>query len=100
MGAGWFLAIVAVAAKAVPAVPFAAALDCGATPGHALAALRLGARIVILAPGSPAFPVVAGAAAELGAVIWTAAPPAFDPGRAGLAKPSAQACLTAWLRSR
>jgi len=100
LGAAWFLAIVAAAAKATPGVPYAAALDCGSAPGHALAALRLGARIVILAPDVPAFAAVAGAAAQCGAAVWTAAPPAFDPGRAGLAKPGAQACLTAWLVGR
>lgn len=97
MGAAWFLAV---AAAPAPSVKRAVALDCGAAPGHALAALRLGARIVILAPGIPAFAAVAGAAAELGATLWTAPPPAFDPGRAGLAKPAAQARLTAWLMAR
>jgi len=100
LGAAWFLAIVTEAATATPGVPWEAALDCGSAPGHALAALRLGARVVILTPDVPAFGAVAGAAAECGAKVWTAAPPAFDPGRAGLAKPGAQACLTAWLQSR
>ena len=51
VGAPWFLAVVATARAAFPAVAAEAVLDCGDAPGLALAALRLGAGVVRLAPG-------------------------------------------------
>jgi len=47
-GAGWFAAMVARAAREFPGVEFAASLDCGDEPGHAMAALREGVRLVRL----------------------------------------------------
>jgi len=84
MGAAWFLALVAQASggsgEAGPP-PHWAVLDCGDAPGFALAALRAGARWLVLDPGVPAFPAVAAAAAEIGAEVWPARPPALDLGR-------------------
>jgi hypothetical protein len=97
---GWmspdlFLAIVArgMAGHGVPHVPV---LDCGGAAGHALGALRAGCPVVVLAP-CPAFPMVAGAAAEVGLLLWPAAPPALD--LLGWAPESAYgtARLRAWL---
>jgi hypothetical protein len=89
MGAGWFLALVAQAREAVggdarPPPLHWAALDCGDSPGFALQALRAGARVLVLAPAAPAFPAVAAAADEAGAVLWAERPPALDLGRLDL----------------
>ncbi len=80
LGAAWFLGIVSLAAATHPGVPHWAALDCGAAPGQALAALRAGARRLILDPDCPAFAAVAAAAATVGAELWMARPPALDLG--------------------
>ncbi len=99
LGAGWFLAILAAAATAYPGVPYRAALDCADQPGHALAALRAGARLLVLDPDCPAFAAVAGAAAELGAEVWPVRPAALDLGRLDLRRPGARNKLAAWLRA-
>jgi hypothetical protein len=96
-GAGWFLALVAEARRRHPAVACAAALDCADAPGSALAALRAGVRVIVLEGGCPAFGAVAAAAAELGAAVLPARPPAFDLGRAEPARRDTQAGLAAWL---
>jgi len=92
---GW-RALVARAARAVPGVAFEDALCCGAAPGHALAALRAGCRILVLAdcPGSAA---VAGAAAEAGALLLPARPAALDLAGLDLRKPGGRARLSRWL---
>jgi hypothetical protein len=87
MGAAWFLALVAQAVEGLDRAvggkppPHLAALDCGDAPGFALAALRAGARLLVLDPAAPAFPAVAAAAAEAGAEVWPGRPPALDLGR-------------------
>lgn len=98
MGAAWFLALVEAAAAAHPARPYRAVLDCADAPGHALAALRAGARTLVLDPACPAFARVATAAEEVGAELWTGRPaPALDLARLDLARPAGQARLAAWL---
>lgn len=99
LGPGWFLTILAAAAAAHPDVPHRAALDCADQPGHALAALRAGVRLLVLDPDCPAFAPVAGAAAEVGAEVWPAPPPALDLGRLDLRRPGARNKLAAWLRA-
>lgn len=42
VGAGWFKAVVAAAARAVPGARFTAVLDCADLAGHALGAFRSG----------------------------------------------------------
>lgn len=96
-GAPWFLAMVAAAAAAVPGVPHRAALDCGDAPGLALAALRDGARLLVLEGAVPAFAQVAGAAAAVGAEVWQARPPALDLGALDLRRPGGRRKLAAWL---
>ena len=99
MGAAWFLALVRQAATAAaPGVAHAAALDCGDAPGHALAALRAGARLLILDPACPAFAAVAAAAGEAGAAVWPGRPAALDLRGLDLGRPGARAKLAAWLR--
>lgn len=110
LGAAWFLAMVergamvesgarAGGASAVPSrdACWFAVLDCGDAPGHALAALRAGARRLILDPGCPAFAAVAAAAAEVGATLWAARPSALDLGRMDTLRPYGQRLLAAWL---
>ncbi len=97
LGAAWFLALVARAAAAWPGARHWAALDCGDAPGHALAAIRAGARLLILDPACPAFPAVAAAAAEAGAVVWPVRPPALDLRRLDPQHPGGRAKLAAWL---
>lgn len=100
MGAAWFLALVAQAADAAAPPPHWAALDCGNAPGFALAALRAGARLLVLDPVVPAFPAVASAAAELGAEVWPERPPALDLGRLDLRRadgPRGRLRLAEWL---
>jgi hypothetical protein len=98
LGPGWFLALVRQAmAGAPPGVPHRAALDCADAPGHALAALRAGARLLVLDPSAPAFPGVVAAAAEIGAEVLAARPPALDLRRLDLRRPGGRATLAAWL---
>jgi hypothetical protein len=94
LGAPWFLAITA---DAVP--PSLALLDCAAAPGHALAALRAGLRALVLDPGCPGFEAVAGAAAEVGALLLPARPPALDLARLDLSRPAARERLRAWVHA-
>jgi hypothetical protein len=97
---GWaspdlFLAMVALGMTGCD-IPHLPVLDCGDAAGHALGALRAGCPAVVLAH-CPAFPMVAGAAAELGLQLWPAAPPALE--LLGWAPESAYgtARLRAWL---
>jgi hypothetical protein len=73
-------------------------LDCGASPGHALAALRAGCPALVLCATCPAFAVLAGAAAEARAILWPAAPDSLNLSelRAGDARAAAR--LRDWLR--
>ena len=96
-GPGWFLAMVAEAGRRHPAVPWAAALDCADAAGSALAALRAGARIIVLDVACPAFAAVAAAAGEAGALLLPARPPALDLGRIDLGRRDDLARLAAWL---
>ena len=101
LGAAWFLALVRRAEAGVGpsgAPPHWAALDCADAPGPALAALRAGARLLVLDPACPAFGAVAAAAAEVGAEVWPARPaPALDLRDLDLRRPAARARLAAWL---
>jgi hypothetical protein len=94
--AGW-RALVARAAALAPGAPFDDLLCCGAAPGHALAALRAGCRGLVLEAGCPAFAQVAGAAAECGAALLGARPPALALRGLDLRKPAGRARLADWL---
>ncbi len=97
MGAAWFLALVEQARGGLDGgtapPPHWAVLDCGGAPGFALAALRAGARLLVLDPAAPAFPAVAAAAAEAGAALWAERPPALDLGRLDLRGPEGRGRL-------
>lgn len=62
-----------------------AILDCGDAPGHALDALRQGARTLVLDPSVPAFAALAALAREGGACLMGERPPALDMARVNLA---------------
>jgi hypothetical protein len=82
------------ARAAHPAVPALDILDCADAPGRAIAAIRVGQRILILAQTVPGFPAVAAIAAARGLILLADRPPALD-----LADPGALRRLPAWLAS-
>lgn len=92
-----FLAMVAQASDTTspPCLPV---LDCGMAAGHALAALRAGCPALVLSGACPAFPSLASAAAERGALLWPEAPAAMDTAGLRPGDPRAEARLRAWLR--
>ena len=94
-GCLWWRELVAAARGLHPATPALDVLDCGAAPGHAMAALRVGQRLLVLDPACPAFSAVADAAATLGAHVLAERPPALD-----LAARGAHRALAGWLASR
>jgi hypothetical protein len=90
-GALWWRELIAAARALHPATPALDILDCGAAPGHALAALRAGQRVLIL-DLCPAFAAVASAAETWGAHVLPLRPPALD-----LAERGAERRLRDWL---
>lgn len=96
-GAAWFLAMVRAAATRHPGVPHQAAIDCADAAGTALAALRDGARLIVLDGDCPAFAAVAAAAGQAGARLLPARPPALDLATLDLSRRDDLAKLRAWL---
>jgi hypothetical protein len=92
-GVGFWHALVAQAKAEHPDVTAPDILDCGDAAGFALAALRLGQRILVLEEGVPGRPAVEAVAAASGATVLAARPPALDLARRGAAE-----LLRAWLR--
>lgn len=78
IGALVFRETITLAALAVPGARFRAVLDCGAAPGHALNALRLGLKGVRLDAPPEVLARVADIAGQLGAIVETALDPALD----------------------
>ena len=72
-------------------------LDCGAAPGHVLAALRAGLRVLVLDADVPAFATVAAVVAAAGGVLLPARPRALDLRGVDLRRPGGQAMLAQWL---
>ncbi|MGK7867888.1 hypothetical protein [Falsiroseomonas sp. E2-1-a20] len=91
LGPGAWRALVAAAGDAPDA------LCCGDAAGDALAGLRAGCRILVLDGALPAFAVVAGAAAEVDALLLPARPPALDLRDLDLRRLAARAKLADWL---
>ncbi len=85
-GCLWWRELVAAARAFHPATPALDLLDCGAAPGHAMAAVRVGQRLLRLDPACPAFPAVAAAAATWGAHVLAVRPPALDLAERGAAR--------------
>ena len=96
LGASWWRALIAAASHAFPATAAIDLIDCAASPGAALAALRAGSKRLVLAPETPGRAVIVRAAAECGAALFPARPPALtlpaDP-----FSPRARALIAAWL---
>ncbi len=92
-GCLWWRGLIGHASAEFPAAVAADVLDCADSPGWAMAALRVGQRLLVLDPACPGFPAVAAAAATLGASVLPARPVALD-----LAAPGAERLLAAWLR--
>jgi hypothetical protein len=92
-GSGFWHALVAQAKAEHPDVSAPDILDCGDAAGQALAALRLGQRILVLTESTPGRKAVAAIAAASGAVLLAERPPALDLARRGAARR-----LHAWLR--
>jgi len=68
-GPGWFKALTEAAARAVPDAHYDTVLDCGAAPGIALAALRLGLKRVRFGGRSEALRRLQAIATQLGATL-------------------------------
>ena len=92
-GCLWWRALIAQAGAEFPATALADVLDCAEDPGQAMAALRVGQRLLVLDPACPAFAAVNGAASMLGAIVLPTRPPALD-----LAEYGAARRLLPWLQ--
>jgi hypothetical protein len=99
LGATGWRALVEAARRAAPNAMAADALCCGDAPGHALAALRAGCRLLVLEAACPAFPAVRDAAAACGARVLPARPAALDLYGLDLRKPGGRGKLLGWLQA-
>ncbi|NMJ42576.1 hypothetical protein GWK16_15120 [Roseomonas sp. JC162] len=97
LGPAWFLALAAEAGRRHPGAAWDAVLDCADAAGTALAAIRAGARCLVLAADATGFAAVAGAAAEAGVVLLPSRPPSLDLARLDLRRRAGAARLAAWL---
>jgi hypothetical protein len=91
-GCLWWRAVVRLAQEAVPGSDAADVLDCADAGGLAVSALRMGQRAIVLLPDAPGHAAVVAIAADCGATVLPAAPPALD-----LATRGAARLLEAWL---
>jgi hypothetical protein len=92
-GCLWWRALIDAARAEFPDAVLTDVLDCAAAPGQAMAALRIGQRLLVLDPASPAFAAVNAAASPLGAIVLAVRPPALD-----LAEHGATRRLVPWLK--
>jgi hypothetical protein len=92
-GCLWWRALADLAAAEAPGLVAGDVLDCGDAPGWAMAALRVGCRMLVLAPDCPAWARVAAAAEALGAIVLPHRPAVLDLGEYG-----AERKLPGWLR--
>jgi len=93
-GCGWWRALVAHASAAYPDVPMLDVLDCADAPGRALAAIRAGQQIFILAEESPGFAAVAAIAEQRRLLLLSERPRALE-----LSDPRQRQRLSEWLCS-
>ena len=91
-GCLWWRALIGQGRAEFPRVPFEDILDCADAPGQAMAALRIGQRMLVLDPACPAFTTVRAVAGTLGALVLGSRPAALDLAAAGSAHR-----LLAWL---
>lgn len=79
-GAAWFAALIEEVRRRCPEARIEATLDCADAPGHALAALRQGVRLVGLRGNRRAVAAVADIAGQMGGAIDRRRGPAIDLG--------------------
>ncbi len=91
-GCLWWRAVVRQAREAVPGSDAVDVLDCADAGGLAVSALRMGQRAIVLLPAAPGHAAVVAIAADCGAMVLAAAPPALD-----LATRGAARLLETWL---
>jgi hypothetical protein len=91
-GALWWRELIAAARAACPATDACDVLDCADAPGQAMAALRVGQRLIVLDPSCAAFTAVEAAARTLGGRVMPSPPPSLDLGSVG-----ARRRLARWL---
>lgn len=91
-GALWWQALIDRLRVEFPGISFTDRLDCAASPGAAMAALRVGCRALVLRREVPAWPAVAAATASLGGELFASRPESLD-----LAGPGAGRRLPDWL---
>ena len=93
LGVGYFAAMIGAARQEFPTVAATAVLDCGAAPGLALAALRLGIDAVRVEAPARVWAKLADIARQLGGALIAGRMAALD--LAGAREP--QAACRAWL---
>jgi hypothetical protein len=89
----WWREVVAQARREYPSTPAVDVLDCADGSGQALAALRGGQQLIVLAPDAPGWAEVAAIAAERGGAVLSRRPAVLD-----LAMRGASRRLAEWLR--
>ena len=92
-GCLWWREMVAQARRAYSSTPVVDVLDCADGSGQALAALRIGQQLIVLAADAPGWAEVVAIAAERGGAVLAERPPALD-----LAMRGAGWRLSEWLR--
>ncbi len=92
-GCGWWRALIAHARAEFADAIMTDALDCADASGLALAALRIGQHVVVLAADAPGWTAVAAIAGAWGGRVLAERPPALD-----LAGRGAFRRLPGWLR--
>jgi len=92
MGCLWWRELIKAARACHPDARIDDILDCAASPGRAMAALRIGQTAIVLTPKVPAYAAVCAVAAGLGVRVLAARPPALD-----LGNPAAARELAIWL---
>lgn len=95
-GAGWFLEMIDIVRAEYPDAEIEASLDCADAPGHAMAALRRGAKLIRISGARRTRQKIADLAAAHGAALDTARAKPLD--LSGIGHPG-PACLD-WLGRR
>lgn len=78
-GAPWFLALLDQARSMAPDLAVAGILDCAEDPGHAMAALRAGAAVIVFTGEAAVAEKLSALAAESGSAVLRQRPESYDP---------------------
>ena len=84
-GCEWWRALMDLVHAHHPDATIAALLDCAGASGHALAAMRVGLRGLVLEPLAPGYARVAAIARRDGILLLESPPPALDMAHSGAA---------------